>query len=819
MGSIANALRELRLGARALRRAPVFTLTATATMALGLAAFTSVFAVLQSVLLEPAPFHDPDQLVALRVIEVDNPDASLAESYNLSFPQFEDVRERTQVFSGLAAWLTDAPVLELGDGLPPLRVQAAAVTGDFFTVTGIETTLGRSLQPQDEAPGAPPVVVLSSSLWLGRFGADPGILGRTLSLNGLPFEVVGVLASNFAGIADGGSLPSTDTDVWLPHANSWLADGRLARGLHNVGVLARAAERTPERIRDDLERVSNQLSGEFDEHADEALMAVPVQELLTGGSRTPVTLLFAACGIVLLLAMLNVVSLTLSRASARTSETAVRQALGGGRLSQLRVLLAESAWIGGGGIVLGAGLTLALLRLARVNDAGLLPRLDRASLTPAALFVLSSVGLLAALLIGMLPALSRQAPGGTLRSSRGTTTGGQHLRTGLVALQMAGTVVLLSTSGLVLRSISELRSTDLGFDAAGLLAVDLRMPTPFVSPEWARHVDFFRSLADQLAADSRVEAVGLAYQGPTDPGWSNGFDFPDRPAPSAGNNPSAIFRPIDPGYFETLGIPLVQGRGIERGDQTEGARVAVVNEAFVQRYFGPDESPIGARMDYGDFWGAGPSIYEIVGVVRDVRFNGAETATSPATYFAHTQQPVREMTVFLKTRGDPLALRPVLEDAVGRLQPGLPLDDVTTVEALVDARLGPRRFLATILTVLAAIGVALALVGLYGVLSYGVELRRREIGIRLAIGAAPESVLAGIFRRTLGIVTAGLVVGGGASLFATTLLERFLFGVTAADPLTWGAAALLLAALAVATGMAPARRAVRIDPVEALRGD
>ena len=627
------------------------------------------------------------------------------------------------------------------------------------------------------------------------------------------------MSADFDGIPDIGSLPSTDTDLWLPLAATWMASSADARGLHNVDVLARVADGSPPRVADDLTRVSAQLAEEYDEHTDEAVIAVPVKELLTGSSRTPISLLFAACGIVLVLAMLNVVALTLSRASARTSEMAVRRALGGGRLSQLRLLAAESIWIGGGGVALGAALTVVLLYLARVNDAGLLPRLEHADLTLSSLFVLGAVGLVAALLIGLLPAFSRQAPGGTLRSSRGTTNGGQRFRTGLVVLQMAGTVVLLSTSGLVLRSISELRATDLGFAADDLLAADLRMPTPFVSPEWARHIDFFRALADDLADDPQVESVGLALQGPTDPGWYNSFAFADRPDPPPGNMPSAIFRPIDPGYFTTLGIPMVEGRGIERGDQIESARVAVVNEAFVRRHFAQDESPLGTRLDYGDFWDAGPPIYEIVGVVRDVRFSGADTPTSPALYFAHAQQPVREMTVFLKGRGDPLDLRPILEAAVARHQPGLPLDDVTTVRALVDAQIGPRRFLATILAALAGIGILLALVGLYGVLSYGVEMRRREIGIRLAIGADPGSVLGGILRRTLAVVGAGIVIGGAASYFSTTLLERFLFGVAPTDPLTWGAAVLLLSGLAVATGMVPARRAVRIDPVEALRGD
>lgn len=813
MGGISTAVREIRLAGRALRRAPAFTLTATVTMALGLAAFTAVFAVLQAVLLEPPPFHAPDRLVALRVIDTDTPDGSLGESYQLSFPQFEDVRERGRAFSGMAAWLSDAPVLELGDGLPPLRVQATAVTGDFFSVAGIEPALGRTIQPLDEAAGASAVAVVSHSLWVNRFGADPSILGRTLSLNGLAFEIVGVVSASFTGTEAIGSLPSTSTDVWLPHANSWLRSGSDARGLHNVGVLARMAEIPVEagsgtslesigaaRAADELDRISAQLATEHEEHADEGVVAVPVRDLLTGDSRTPVSLLFAGCGIVLLLAMMNVVALTLGRASGRSAEMAVRQALGGGPLSRIRVLLAESLWIGGGGVALGALLTLLLLRLARLTDAGLLPRLERAELDLTTLFVLGVLGLGTALLVGMIPALSGRTPGATLRTSRGATRTGQRFRMGLVVLQMAGTIVLLSTSGLVLRSIALLRGSELGFDATGVLAVDLRMPTPFVSPDWPRHVDFFRTVAQELAAEPTVASVGLAYQGPTDGGWANGFDFSDRPAPPAGNGPSAIFRPIDAGYFETLGIPVVAGRGIETTDQTGSARVAVVNEAFARRFFESGESPVGTRIDYGDFWGAGPPEYEIVGVVADVAFNGPETPTSPAIYFAHSQQPVREMTVFARTRGEPLALRPVLETVVARLQPGLPLDDLTTVRASVDARIGPRRFLATILTALAGIAIVLALVGLYGVLSYGVETRRREIGIRLAIGADPTSVFSGILGRTLAVVATGVVLGAGVSLFTTTLLERFLFSVRASDPLTWGAAVVFLAATAVVTG-------------------
>ncbi len=811
-------LRDLGRAGRALRRSPGFVLTTAGTMALGLGVFISVLVVLQAVLLAPAPFRDPDALVALRVVDTDTGPDTNDDSYLLSYPQFEDFRDRSRSFTGLVGWRTDTPVLDLGDGLPPIRVSAAGVTGDFFEVAGIETALGRPIQPQDEAANAPPVAVISYSLWLNRFGADPSVLGRTLSLNGTPFEVVGVVSDRFTGIPDVGTLPSTDTQLWMPHANTWLSDGATVRGLHNFAVLARtAAGVLNPLLAEDLDDVSAQLAREYEAHTDERVIAIPVQELLTGDTRAPILLLLFGCGIVLLLAMMNVTALTLARASGRASEMAVRQALGGGWIARARVLVAESIWIGGGGVALGAALAMLLLEAARMNDAGLLPRLEQSELDLGSLVVLGAIGLLSSLSIGMIPALLSRRTADTLRSARGTTAGGQRFRTALVVIQMAGTVVLLSASGLVLRSISELRSEDLGFDPTGVLSVDLRMPTPFVSPEWPRHVEFFRALTDELELDPAIASVGIAYQAPTDGGWSNGFTFSDRPPPPDGNGPSAIFRPVGPGYFETLGIPVLSGRGVERQDGSEAAGIVVVNESFVRAFFAPGDRVLGTRLDYGDFWGARPPEYEIVGVVRNVRFNGPETPTSPAVYFPHAQQPVHAMTVFARSAGNPVDLVPIVEAAVGRLAPGLPLDQVTTVQASVDERLGPRRFLATVLTSLAVIGILLALVGLYGVLSYGVEMRRREIGIRLALGADPLSVLGEILRRTLLVVTGGLILGAGISHFSIELVRRFLFGVSAFDPVAWGSAVVALAILGVATGMMPARRAVRIDPVEALR--
>lgn len=812
--------RTCRQAARSLLRAPAYSATAVVTLALGLTAFTTVLAVTRAVLLQPPPFADPEGLVALRVADTDDPGDGVEQSYLLSFPQFVDVTDRSRTLEATAAWLTDAPVLEFTDGVPPLRIQLTAVTGGFFDVTGLEAEVGRLLQPADQNADAPLVAVLSHRLWRSRYGGDPAVVGRSLSVNGVSYEVVGVLTRAFQGLPPVGTLPTSDTDVWIAYGPSYFSSGRSVRGLHNVSVLARLAPNSSlEGAGAELRAVSDELSGEFEEHVDERVFAVPVQELLSGPARGPVALLFAGCAIVLLLAVMNVAALTLTRTSARGTEMAVREALGGGFASRAGVLLAESAWLAGGGVAGGVGLSVLLLSLARAAEPGLLPRLSGASLDLPTLGVAAVVGGLAALLVGLLPVARLGSPGRWLRSARGTTGGGQRLRSALVVAQIAGTVVLLTSTGLILRSLGEAARIDPGFRSDGVLMADLRMPTPFVSPEWPQHVDFFRTLADRLARLPGVDAVGLAYQSPIDEGWNNGFDFADRPREVAGRGPSAIYRPVDAGYFATLGIPVVEGRGIEPTDRAETAPVAVVNEAFAARYFEPGAPVVGTRVDYGDFWGRNPGPLEIVGIVADVRFAGPTAPVPPAIYLPHAQQPVREMTVFLRTRGEPRALVEPLQGVVADLRPDLPLDDVAVLGDEVRARSGPVRFLSAVTGTLAAVALTLALVGLYGVLSYGVELRRREIGIRLAIGAEPGGVVRSLLFRVAALVAFGLGAGAGLTVATVGLLDRLLFGVTPADPVTWIGAVGLLSVLAATVGLLPALRAARIDPIQALRGD
>ena len=401
---------------------------------------------------------------------------------------------------------------------------------------------------------------------------------------------------------------------------------------------------------------------------------------------------------------------------------------------------------------------------------------------------------------------------------RGLGAGRSRLRKGLVVVQVSAAVVLLMGAGLLTRSLGEVLDVDPGYRPEGLLTARVAMPTPFVSPEWAEHVTFFRDLTEAIESLPGVTMAAAGYWDPADPGWNNGFSFESRPEPEPGRTPGAIFRPVTPGYFETIAAPIVRGRGFTPADDSDALGVVIVNEAFVRRYF-VDGEALGERLTHGDLWDARPPDYEIIGIVQDVRFTGVVNTPPPAVYFPHAQQPVREMALLARTNGDPNALVPQVRALVASMRPDLPLDFASSLEHKLDLVSSGRRFLALTLGMFALTALVLAGLGLYGVLSFMVARRTHEIGVRLAVGAHHGRVVSEVVREGLSLVALGLAIGLPVAYATSGVLESLLFGVTRTDTVT---AAWVLTVLALVGGLAcivPALRATRVDPLVALRAE
>jgi putative ABC transport system permease protein len=817
-GGVMGFIRDdLRHAVRGLRRSPGFTLIAIATIAIGLGANAAVFAVLQAVVIAPLPFEDPASVVAFRLTD----NVTKEGNASFSFPQYEDFVSRQRSFERLAAWQGLQPSLQGQEGLPPLRVRATAVTHTMLPLLGVEPDLGRGFTGDDDAVGGHATALVSHAFWMGMLGGDPDVLARSLRLDGVEYAIVGVLPASFRGeTSGGGTLPPAQTDVWLPYRNSPAAEGLPFRSLHNVNVVGRVKEGvTLQAARFDVERVMAELREEYAEHARDGAKLIPAHEAVVGNISPTMLMLFGAATLVLLIACTNVANLALSRATARAPEMAVRTALGAGYGRLVRLMLAESAVLAVAGAAAGAVLVRQGLGLLAVVDPGTIPRFADSTLDPATAAYLVGATLVVTLILGLVPLtqfrdsrLHRRLRDG----GRGMARGRSGSRRSLVVVQVAAAVILLMGAGLLLRSLEAVLGVDPGYEPEGLLSARIVMPTPFVSPDWPEHVAFFREITESLEGVPGVTSAAAGYWDPSEAGWQNGFRFLDRPAPKDGREPSANYRPVSLRYFETVGIPLLRGRTFTAADDSDTPGVVVVNEAFVRRYFGGAD-PIGVQLDYGDFWGARPREYEIVGVVGDVRFSGLSTNATPATYFAHAQQPVREMDIVIRVAGDPLAVVPELRRTVASRNPELPVDGIGTIEAKLSDAVAGRRFLAWVLGAFALVALSLSAVGIYGVLSFVVARRTHEIGIRMAIGARRDSVLGQILREGLGLVALGLLIGLPAALGLTRLMDRLLFEVSPMDPATVVAVPLILALVGLAACTVPALRATRVDPLRAMR--
>jgi len=793
-------------------RSPAFTAVTVLTLALGIGATTAIFSVVDGIVFRPLPFSEPEQLVA---VWADHTRRGGPPDEWTNFADYFDLKERSETLAAVAAWDSNQPTLTgLGEAE---RITAGFVSHDMFSeVLRVEPVLGRAFAPDDDRPGADGTVMLTDGFWRRAFGGSASAVGATISLNDATYSVIGVLPADF-------QAPFvTNAEVWLPlrvdRAENYC--GRGGACVHAVARLADGASLGTART--EATEIARRLELENPEtNANVGFNLVGLRDDMVSDARTALLVLLAAVGLVLLIACVNVANLLMARGTTRRSELAVRSALGAGRGRITAQLVTESvllATLGGGlGIVLAYFGTELLVALAPAGT----PRIEGVRLDLRVLAFALSTSVLAGLLFGTAPAL-RAARGDLGGGLRDRTVGGSDDRATLrgrgvlVSAQVALALVLLVGAGLLVRSFDNLRHEDLGFRAQGVLTAQIGLPGPRYPDADALRA-FVATLEERLAAVPGVDAVGTTSWLPlTGFGSDTGFNIEGRPLPATGERHAVWFRRVTEGYPEAMGMTLVAGRWVTAADDAAAPRVVVINDGLARRHF-PDENPVGRRINLGNR--DQPSWREIVGIAAEARYFGVRDDSRDALYLPYDQAPSSSFVVAVRSSRDLASLAPEVRSVVSGLDPALAVGAVETMEDVVAGSLGGERFVTSLTSLFAVVAFLLAVVGLYGVVSYGVSRRLREMGVRLALGAGGGDIGGLILRQSLTFVAIGLAVGVVAGLQAVRLMDGLLFGVSATDPWTYGVVALALALVATAAAAVPARRAARVDPIRVLRAE
>ena len=810
---IENLIQDLHYGLRTLEKSPGFAAVAILTLALGIGANTAIFSVVYAVLLKPLPFSNPDQLV--RVFEANQAAGILGDG--CSYPEFQEWRRQNHVFSGMAA--VQGHELNLTGQGEPMVVKVGDVTADFFSVLGVAPLAGRTFLPEDGEQGAAPVAVISYGLWRGRFGADPDLIGRTIELDKRSFTVVGVMPRNFRFVLDGrGGL------LWIPVVQDPWFGGLAKRPTgHWFTAIARlkpgvsAAQGQAE-----MDALGPRLAPQFRPGDDGwAIRTVSLRNAMTYNA-TPAALLMllAAVGLVLSIACANVANLLLARATSRAKEFAVRAALGAGRARILRQLLTESAVLG----LLGAALGIGLAYWGVHGLSGLLPasfpraesiRVDGSVLAFA---LLLSLG--ASLLFGMAPALFAADPRlqTTLQESGGRPgegKGRRRARNLLVTAEVALAMVLLVGAGLLIRSFAALMSVNPGFDTRNILKAEVPLPRfQYSTPQ--QWVTFSNEVLARIQAEPDLQDTAIALPLPLADGCANlPFRIANAPPLPSGSSNTADYVSVSPEYFRVVSIPLLRGRYFGRQDAMSTPRVAIISEALARVYF-PHQDPLGQQLIFG-FPPDEDVKREIVGVVGDVRDAALNQTPGPMMYVPFAQAPLWGVGLVVKTSSSASAAAHEIRQKVHEVDRDLPVTDMEWMSEAVDASLTPTRLRTWLLGLFGAIALALAAVGIFGVISYSVSCRAHEFGIRMALGATRREILRLVLGEALGLALAGVGAGIVAALGLTQLISSLLYGVRPRDPATLIALPLLLTGTALLAAYLPARRATKVDPISALR--
>jgi predicted permease len=799
--SMNSFLSDFRHGLRLLRRTPGFTAVAIATLALGIGANTAIFSTIDAVLLRPLPYGDADRLVMVWE------DASyIGFARNTPAPaNYFDWKARNRVFSDLAA--TRGAIANLTAGGPPEQVLGRRVTANFFSVLDVRPLIGRTFTEEEDRTAAP-VVIISYGLWQRRYGGREAAVGSPMLMNGAERTIIGVMPANF-------SFRSREIDFWTPIQFTPAETGN--RNAHFLNVVARLRDDVSvERAREDMRAIAAQLASEYpDSNARVGSVVVPIKEDLLGNTQFALIVLMAAAGCVLLIACANLASLLLSRAVSRRSEMAVRVALGADARRLIRQLVVESMILALTGGALGLIVAPAAMTLLDGLVPATVPSPARPGLNPTLLAFTVGLSLVTGLVFSIVPAI--QAAGASLNDAlqqggRSGVAGRTRTRDALVVAQVAAALVLLVGAGLMIRTLINLQTADLGFRPAGLLTMRTTLPTAKYSDE-AQRLAFFDAVLARVAALPGVESAAYASLLPfLSQGNTIGYAVEGKVVEQGQD---AVYRSGTPAHLKTLGVEVVEGRLLEERDGPGAPLVAVINETFARMHWS-GESALGRRVRFG-----GPSTpwRTIVGVVKDVRERGFDLAIKPGAYVTYSglgNAWIPEL-LLVRTAGEPTALVGPIRSIVAAIDPEQPVAAVRTMDDIVDEAVVGRRDQMTLLAAFAGLALLLASVGLYGVLSYTVTRRRREIGVRLALGATRGAVVRMVIGHGLLLTGTGLAVGIAVAWTATRAMSTMLYGVAATDAATFAAVLVTLAAVALTACALPAFRASRLDPMDVLR--
>jgi len=776
------------------------------TLAVGIGANVAMFSVANLALFRALPYPDAEELVVGRTVW---PGGGVG--WTSSAPDYYDIRDRAESFkrvSAITPFTWPGTVTAPGEAE---RLPAAWVSPGFFATLGVEPMLGREFLPEEGEPGGPAVLILSHELYQRRFGAGTPVIGETMTVEGMPMTIVGVMPPGFTFL--------NDAQAWMP-----MVPGEAfasLRRFHNWLVVARLADGvTLREARAEVDVIMRQLAEAYpDSNEGKGMVITPMLDAFTEGLRPSLLMLMGAIGLVLLIACGNVASLMLARGNARSTELAVRSAMGAGGGRLVRQLLTESAVLAVGAGLLGTA--VAVLAQRSLVAATPLTRLglEAAGIQPEVLVFALVLSLVTVLVFGLAPALSaaRVDLVENLKAGAGSVAGGRgRFRHGLVVVQVALSVMLLVGAGLLIRSFVQLRGVDPGFETENLLTADIGLPRGTYT-DAAQRSQFYDELMERARALPGVESVGLVSRLPIrDPGNNTGAWNPSNPPADASEVRLAYQRIIKPGYFETMGIPILRGRDVRPTDVTGSPPVAVISESMTSLF--PDQDPLGQTLAM-DLGGDDPALLEIVGIVGNIRPSGLAQTDNWIVYFSYGQRPANDMRLAVRTAGPPSALIRPLRSILAEMDPDIPLADARSMEEILSGSVSFTRTVMGALAAFAAVALFLAAIGLYGVLAYYVSRRTHEIGVRVALGAGAWEILRMVLGRGLVMVALGLALGIGGALAGGRLVQELLFQVEAADPATFAAVSGFFALVALAACLIPAWRAWRVDPVVAFRAE
>lgn len=802
---------DLRYGFHTLRRSPGFTVVAVLALALGIGANTFIFSVVNTLLLRPLPFPDSDRITSILAKDPDS--GTLYTSYSL--PNFEDIRDRNQVFEHVAALTMATEFLRSGE--EPERLRGAKVSAELFPLLGVKPLIGRTFSSEEERSGSGNFMVLSYDFWQRRFNSDPQILNQNLVLGSRPTTVLGVMPEGFKF-----PVGARQVDFWMPLISSIPPAARTARGAVYLGLFARLKPNvTLDQAQAEMNLIANDLATQYpDSNTGLNIVPVSTHDRLVGRVRPALLVLLGAVALVLLIACANVANLLLARASVRQKEIAIRTAIGATRWRVVRQLLTESLLLS----ILGgaAGILLAFwaIELLISSNPANLPRVAELELDKYVLLFTIGLTTVTGLFFGLAPALqaSRTDLNESLKDGMRDSTGGikrNRTRSILVISEIALSLILLVGATLLFQSLRRIMAVSPGFEADNVLTADVSVSSAKY-PEPAQRTAFYREALTGIAALPGVESAGLVYPLPLGGSFeSYTFDIAGQPPFPPGQQPSADRRVVSPDYFRTMSTPLRKGRAFGAQDQAASAPVMIVNDTFARRFF-PGEEVLGKRIIPGE--GRQPVTREIVGVVGDVRHAGLDVELTPEYYIPYEQASVSYVTVVARTSGgNPTSIATPLRDVIRAIDKEQPVYNIRPMTQLLTESLAQRRFNMVLLGGFALLALVLAGIGIYGVMSYSVAQRTREIGVRIALGAQSRDVLKMVLSQALGLTAIGLGLGLLGAFALTRFLVTLLFEVKPTDLTTFAGVAIVLGAVAIAACLIPARRATKVNPLVALR--